>query len=166
MPKFRIILGTVLAGILAILVLPRLATNRAPGSADSDRATRTEPDPPAHRLSRIRPDASPESSPPAETAPPEALQEARDRILADIHQASIQYEPSQIPAIAAHLLHPDPEVRKAAIDGLIVLGEREAAAPLRDAAKQVEDPREATLFLDAADYLELPSYRLRRKADD
>jgi len=83
-----------------------------------------------------------------------------------IHEASIQYEAGQIPVITPYLSHPNQVVRQAAVDGLIVLGERGAAVPLREAAKQLDDPREAVIFLDAADYLELPSFRSRRKPGD
>lgn len=84
-------------------------------------------------------------------------------ILSEIHEASIQYEPSQIPVIIQYLAHPEKEVRLAAVDGLIVLGERAAADHLREASKRLEDPREAVIFLDAADFLELPSYRFKRE---
>lgn len=84
-------------------------------------------------------------------------------ILSEIHEASIQYEPSQIPVIIPYLAHKEKEVRLAAVDGLIVLGERAAADHLREASKRLEDPREAVIFLDAADFLELPSYRFKRE---
>lgn len=84
-------------------------------------------------------------------------------ILSEIHEASIQYEPSQIPVIIPYLAHPEKEVRLAAVDGLIVLGERAAADHLREASKRLEDVREAVIFLDAAELLELPSYRFKRE---
>lgn len=64
--------------------------------------------------------------------------------------------------IVTYLRHPDKAVRMAAMDGLIVLGERDAADQIREAAKQLDDPREAVVFLDAADYLELPSFRFEK----
>ncbi len=105
---------------------------------------------------------SPEAPPPHET---DQTDSANATILESIHEASIQYEPEQIPVISRYLVHPDQEVRTAALNGLIVLGERAAANNLREAAKQLEDPREAVTYLDAADYLELPSYRFNKRED-
>lgn len=93
----------------------------------------------------------------------ETRNEEKEVILSEIHEASIQYEPSQISVIIPYLAHPEKEVRLAAVDGLIVLGERAAADHLREASMRLEDPREAVIFLDAAELLELPSYRFKRE---
>jgi hypothetical protein len=108
---------------------------------------------------------SPSNSKPDVNGKPdkEPLNAEIEIILAAIHEASIQYEPSQIPVIIPYLAHTEKEVRLAAVDGLIVLGERAAADHLREASKRLEDPREAVIFLDAADFLELPSYRFKRE---
>jgi len=102
---------------------------------------------------------------PLDTIEMDPSDSANATILDSIHEASIQYEPEQIPVISRYLVHPDQEVRTAALNGLIVLGERAAANNLREAAKQLEDPREAVTYLDAADYLELPSYRFNKRED-
>lgn len=76
--------------------------------------------------------------------------------LTRIEDLSVTYDAREVPALAAFLNHDATEVRAAAIDGLIRLGSKEAAEPLRAAAAKVKDPREAIAMLDAADYLELP----------
>ena len=64
------------------------------------------------------------------------------------------------------LLHPDPEVRESARNGMIVLGDAQAGPLLREASRHVTDPREAAVLLEAADYVELPSAtpRLRKRS--
>jgi hypothetical protein len=76
--------------------------------------------------------------------------------LTRIQDLSVTYDAREVPALADFLTHDSAEVRAAAIDGLIRLGSKEAAEPLRAAAGKVKDPREAIAMLDAADYLELP----------
>jgi len=76
--------------------------------------------------------------------------------LTRIEDLSVTYDAREVPALAAFLTHDAAEVRAAAIDGLIRLGSKEAAEPLRAASAKVKDPREAIAMLDAADYLELP----------
>ena len=78
-------------------------------------------------------------------------------ILEEINDAAVMYDPSYLPAIQKYLLHHYPEVRKAGINGMIVLGHRDASPMLREASKLAPSPHEAVAMLDAADYLELPS---------
>jgi hypothetical protein len=78
-------------------------------------------------------------------------------LLEEINDAAVMYDPAYLPAIQKYLLHPDQEVRKAAINGMIVLGHREASPMLREASKLAPSPHEAVAMLEAADYLELPS---------
>lgn len=79
------------------------------------------------------------------------------QILEAIHEASISYDAKELPKIQPHLIHPDAEVRAAALEGVLVLGDAAGAPLLRQAASTLKDPREAVKFLEAADYLELPS---------
>jgi hypothetical protein len=74
-----------------------------------------------------------------------------------IHEASISYDPADLPRIQPYLSHPDPEIREAALNGILVLGHAAGAPLLRDAAKRATSPKEAALLLEKADYLELPS---------
>jgi hypothetical protein len=95
------------------------------------------------------------------------MDRAVSQILESIHEASISYDARELPKIQPHLIHPDPEVRAAALDGVLTLGDAAGAPLLRQAASTLKDPREAVKYLEAADYLELPSGSLlagKRKA--
>lgn len=74
-----------------------------------------------------------------------------------IQTASISYDPVDLPRIQPFLFHPDPEVRAAAFNGIVVLGHAAGAPLLREAAKRAATPQEAVELLGKADYLELPS---------
>ena len=95
---------------------------------------------------------------PATPAPAEEKlsDDQRTAILGKIEEASVTYDAKALPDIETYLLHPDPEVRTAALNGMIVLGEAGAASLLREAAKKAPTPKEAVALTEAADYLELP----------
>ncbi len=78
-------------------------------------------------------------------------------ILEKISDATVSYDASAVANITPYLLNPNKEVRRIAVDGLIRTGDASGVGVLRDAAKRLSDPREATVFLDAADFLALPS---------
>lgn len=86
--------------------------------------------------------------------------ESKQTILEKIHEASITYDPSQLPAIRGYLLHPEAEIREAAVNGMIVLGDASAGPMLREAAKLAPTAKEAVVMEEAADYVELPSANL------
>lgn len=101
-------------------------------------------------------------SPPASVATPESpAPTSKEAIAAAIHEASITYDAKELPKIQPYLLHPDPEIREAALNGMLVLGDAAASPLLRAAAKQIASPEEAAKMLEAAGYLELPSASLR-----
>lgn len=81
----------------------------------------------------------------------------REVIREAIHAASISYDPADLPRIQPYLSHPEPEIREAALNGILVLGHAAGAPLLRDAAKRAATPQEAALLLEKAEYLELPS---------
>lgn len=81
---------------------------------------------------------------------------ARAEAYVVIDDASTTYDERAVAAIAPYLAHADLEIRKMALDGLLRAGEISAAPALRAAGAKLTDPREATTYLDAADYLELP----------
>ena len=64
------------------------------------------------------------------------------------------------------LLDPDPEVRMAARDGMVQLGEADAVPVLRDAASKLTDPAEIASFQEAADLLALPAWSETTEAQD
>ncbi len=83
-----------------------------------------------------------------------------EAVLESIHEASISYDAKELPRIQPFLLHPEKEVRAAAIQGIIVLGDAAGGPLLRSASRQTANPKEALEMLEAADYVELPSASL------
>ncbi len=81
-------------------------------------------------------------------------------MLTAIDEASVMYSPDALPIIEPMLYSNDREIRQAAADALIVLGETAGAEILRKAASQTKDPVEAVGLIEKADYLELPSASL------
>jgi hypothetical protein len=129
-----------------------------PSAPDKDFATSQSPRP-AEQV----PAASPPASPAPKLGPlsvkgvynPPPLEGPHAAEITRIEDLSTTYDAREVPALAVFLNHDAPEVRAAAIDGLIRLGSKEAAEPLRVAAAKIKDPREAVAMLDAAAYLEL-----------
>jgi hypothetical protein len=92
--------------------------------------------------------------------------ETKEVILEQIHTSSVTYDAKEIPKIAPFLNHEDPEVRRAAMDGMIILGDSSAGTWLRAASKTARTPQEAVAFEEAANYMELPPskhFKLRKK---
>jgi hypothetical protein len=97
------------------------------------------------------------AKPEAEAKPAALSDEERMTILNTIEQASVTYDAKALPDIEPYLLHPDPEVRQAAMNGMIVLGDAAAGPLLRKAAEKAPTPKEAVALTEAADYIELPA---------
>jgi hypothetical protein len=87
--------------------------------------------------------------------------EEREKILQDLQTAAITYDASHLSEIDPYLLHSNPEIRKAAMDAMLTLGDPAAGPLLRTAAARVSSPHEAVALLHAADYVELPSAKLK-----
>lgn len=85
----------------------------------------------------------------------------KPQILEWIDDAAVSYDAKELPKIQPFLLHSEPEVRKAALDGMVNLGDAAAAPMLRAAAKLALTPEEAVAMNDAAAYVELPSGSMR-----
>lgn len=79
------------------------------------------------------------------------------QIFDEIHDASVTYSADALILIEPYLLHADVGVRRAAIEGMIVLGEKGAGQLMRAAAAKAPTPQDAVALLEAADYVELPS---------
>jgi len=95
--------------------------------------------------------------------PPPEDPEAKRPVLEEIEEASISYDPKELPVIQRHLLSADPEIRLAARNGMVVLGDAAAAPMLREAAKLAPTSEDTIELLKAADYLELPPARIKVK---
>lgn len=81
---------------------------------------------------------------------------SKETVIEVIQEIAITYDSRELPRIRPFLTHPDPDVRHAALQGMITLGDASAAPMLRAASKEVTDPEEASSMLKAANYLELP----------
>jgi len=129
---------------------------RPPGAEATARA-------PAHTAPvRANPDQAPSSRVATEDKPP-AMPEliadptrARERIQALV----ASFNPAHLEELAGYLAHPSRELRGAAMDGLVLFGDPEAAPFLRAAAEVAEkDPNlatEAVALREAADMLLQP----------
>lgn len=106
-----------------------------------------------------------ESPPAAEkiVAPSSQPPVKKEEILSVIEEASISYSAEELPKIQPYLSHPDPEVRAAAIQGMITIGEPAAAPLLRAAAQLAASTEEAKAMKEAADYVELPPGSMLKK---
>lgn len=98
------------------------------------------------------------------TAAPEDAQTplpTGDAALEAITDLAVTYDAAAVPALARYLGHSDPEIRSAARDGLIQLGER-AAIPFLEAAAKTAPVDEAKELREAAEFLALPTWTERR----
>lgn len=85
----------------------------------------------------------------------------RDAILEKMQDAATSYDPAELPVIRPYLESPDPVIRDAAVDAMIVLGDASAGRMLREAAKKMSSAEESSKMEKAADYVELPSASLK-----
>ena len=67
-----------------------------------------------------------------------------------------------VPLLARYLESDAADVRAAAIQGLIELGERDAIPYLKIAAQETKIPEEKTELLKAAEFLSLPTWKEHR----
>lgn len=85
----------------------------------------------------------------------------RQQALETLTTAATTYDPDELRVIAPFLRHSDPEVRAAAIDAMIILGDGAAASILRDASHTARSHDEALAMRNAAAFLEQPPHRPR-----
>ena len=112
----------------------------------------------ANKSAAAEPPTTLPTLPPAsqENGPTAGGAEQRLAILGALQEAATTYSPEGIPLIEPSLYSSDREVREAAADALVVLGETGGAKALRRAAAKSRDPREAIALIERAEYLELP----------
>ncbi|BCU79097.1 hypothetical protein [Luteolibacter sp. LG18] len=145
------------------LAFSLLAVAISLGFATRHREVGVRPDPAveAHRVSAGKelpaprqPDPKRVSSRTPEPVPPEE----RDQALAVIEEAVASYEAAAVKRISPYLSSPDRDLRNAAREGLIQLGEPDGIAALRLAATRMSDPADIQACREAADFLELPPW--------
>ncbi len=83
-----------------------------------------------------------------------------EEVLTDIENAAISYDAEELPILESYLYDPDPEIRAAALDGMLMLGDGKASPLLRTAAENAYTPYEAVAMLEAADFLDLPEMKV------
>ncbi len=86
---------------------------------------------------------------------------AKDAAMEKMNDAATTYDPAQLAVIRPYLASADPELRAAAVDAMIVLGDASAGAMLREAAARLQSEEEAQSMMEAADYVELPPANLK-----
>ncbi len=145
--------GAVLLIVAGVMLVPR--SKEARPSSETSRTIQATPQvaKSAERGSVAQPEA--DAEPVAKEA--KLPDEERAAILNEIEQASVTYDSKALPLIEHYLLHPDPEVRLAAMNGMVVLGDAAAGPLLRKAAEKAPTPKEAVALAEAAGFVELPS---------
>ena len=145
----------VMVTVMVVKFLPKgendnISSSPKPGKLQTDRKSKRQSD--VHeRNSQVAEINSDQVKDPLTLA---AEKEAAIEIMQD---ASTSYDPKELPVIRPYLESPDPEIRDAAVDAMIVLGDASAGPMIRDAAKKVSSPEERKKMEKAADYVELPS---------
>jgi hypothetical protein len=167
-PNLKILAGFLMLFLASLVVMWRAGTDEPPVSPASGNIKSARQD--ETRRSAVAPAFSGDSaagrfgSVDAHddfAAPGDARLAARDAALEKIHDAATTYDPVELAAIRPYLVNADPEIREAAVNGMIVLGDAAAGPMLREAAARMESAEEAKAMLAAADYVELPSANLR-----
>jgi hypothetical protein len=92
-----------------------------------------------------------------------ATQEVRDAAERFIDEAALTYDVQAVELIAPYLVNGDATIRRLALDGLIRASDPAGAKALREAATRLVDASEAAAFLVAAEFLELPPMKSRKK---
>ena len=157
-----------LAGIVAALFLKRPAASPPPAAATEPAvqpdvpkmaaASNTEPvvTNPAVAVAPAIADTNEDTS-----AHDTYLQEHLDRL----SQLQANDDPASLHEILGELTNSEQVIRMAAIQSAIQFGGHDAVPALTNLAAQTSDPREKKALLDAADFLELPSWTEIHKQD-
>lgn len=160
--------GLALGAGLAVLLRPRPepvapSVAEAP-AAPAGHAAPTPAPAPAGETAPAASAASSGTEPPAVAAAPAAPPlldgEAAQEAITDL---AVTYDAASVPALARYLAHSDAEVRSAAREGLVQLGERAAIPFLEAAAKSASDAEEARALREAAEFLALPTWSEHRR---
>jgi len=153
-PKIVVLVLIVAIGLVALAaVLKGVWAGRAPQEAQLPEQPPSE----APSLAVPSPQASPNSS--NSVAILEQLRAAEiakelDQIRELLADGAVN--PHATGLLLAKVVHREPEVRKAAKDALVQLGDTNAIPGLEQAVGLVEEPREKLALLEAIDYLKLP----------
>jgi|GEM_PF-1435362 len=157
--KVYVYAGSILLVLLVALVW--IGTNRDQKPTDS-KSEIVQPKPQRKIADREDPALSADHPELPQGLQPSALAMIRtevevDAVFNEIEAAAITYDAEELPILESYLFDPDPEIRQAALNGMLTLGDAAASPLLREAAENAYSPQEAVAMLEAADYLELPS---------
>lgn len=109
----------------------------------------------------------PSGNPASELTPEQkrTAAEERESVMVILDEAATTYDPAQLPVVDKYLYHTDPEIRKAAKDSMVVLGDSGAGKLLRKAAESAASEEERKAMIEAAEYMELPALDPRTFAE-
>jgi len=163
--KKFIIAGVLLLLALTMAVLRLSPTNTPSANEATDPVARSENRTVTNASTRQAPAPEPwisQTVPPDESASAELAIITRDAAIEKMHDAAVTYDPAELPVIRPHLENPDPELRAAAVEAMIILGDSSAGPMLREAALKLTAPEEILKMQQAADYIELPPANLKK----
>jgi len=105
------------------------------------------------------PQPAPVAVAPTPVPPPtaEEHQAAVDAEVDRLQQWSMNDDPQSLSNILADLYNPEKEIRAAAVEATKQFGSSNAIPVLKAAANNIEDAQEKIVYLEAADFLSLPS---------
>lgn len=83
----------------------------------------------------------------------------REDLAEAILKLSVRYDDEGAALIAPYLRHKDFAVRKLALNGIVETGMSSGAHFIIDASVDITDPEERQQFHEAADYLQIPTWR-------
>lgn len=144
---------------------PSFPTPSTTASSSPDTAARTTVTGPSTPLAAGDAAPAPATSPARDETPPPPGEAStgREQTLEAIQELAVTYDAASVPALARFLSNADAEIRAAARDGLIQLGERAAIPYLEEAARHAT-AEEANALREAAEFLALPTWTERRAA--
>jgi hypothetical protein len=165
------IMAAAICLIAAVIVVLKVSSNRAADGNDSGSVpiaplsgNTKKSNPETQASASDHTGGNPQDAAARQIDPAEA-EKIRVEALEKIHDASVSYDPAELPVIRPYLLSSDPELRAAAVDAMIVLGDASAGPMLREAAKSLASEEEAKQMLKAADYVELPPANIKEVAE-
>ena len=162
--------GLIGLGFLGWQALVHPKTNPAPGLSTAPRPGDSlattgadSPTPPTQPHETKLPVRAASTMPAAENRPfptPSTAGVPTPNIIASLEEAAISYDAARLPEIIPHLYSEHAEIRSAATDALVTLGDASGAEAIQQAARFVTDPREAESMLQKAAFLSLPPGKL------
>ena len=90
-----------------------------------------------------------------------SLSAEREKTLERIREATVTYSEEGLVVLRPLLMSKDPEIRAAAVEGIVQLGVGGGAAVLRDAAARSTNAEERKTLLESAAFIELPAYPVK-----